>query len=129
MVCTSRFPCALAAAIAIAIALAGCDSPEDAARSPRTAAFETGLVGSPAAGGATSGEVIAATKAGGVNPKEQGTPGIPQGAEGNVGGTQVGGTVDHETSLGGTGEKSPAQAAKAAPDRPSAAATASPAAR
>lgn len=112
----------------LALALAGCDRHDDG-RSPRTAAFRTGFAGSPAAGGGTSGEVIAATKGSGVSPKEQGTPGIPKGAEGNVGGTQVGGTVDHQTSLGGGGEKSPAQAAKAAPERPPTGGLSSPAAR
>jgi ABC-type phosphate transport system substrate-binding protein len=115
--------------VALAIAVAGCDAGRSDARGGSATPTRTGAAGMITAGGSSSGEVIAATKAAGVEPKEQGTPGIPQGAGGNVGGTELGGTVDHQTSLGGRGEKSPAQAAKAAPERPTNGAPASPAAR
>jgi hypothetical protein len=45
-------------------------------------------------GGRTSGEVMAAnTPNGAVQPGPAGTPGIPRGAEGNTGGTAMGGTT------------------------------------
>ena len=95
------------------LALAACDG-----GTPRPAAQEgqnTGFPGSVTAGGGTSGEVLARSKtATGVTPKEAGTPGIPQGAGGTVGGTQLGGTQG-SSSIGGTGEKTQEQASKAAP--------------
>lgn len=55
--------------------------------------MQTKAPGHVAAGGKTSGEVIAASpqgeKAGGSGPA--GTPGIPKGAEGNTGGASAGG--------------------------------------
>jgi hypothetical protein len=116
-------------ALALPLALGGCEGGRDAPEAPGTAAVQTGAAGTITAGGGTSGEVIAASKAQGPAPREEGTPGIPRGAEGNVGGTQLGGTVDHETSMSGSGEKTPAQAAKGAPQKPVESAPPSPAAR
>lgn len=113
-------------AVATLLALAACDA--STTRGDAQQARETRFPGTITAGGGTSGEVVAASKAKGVNPNESGTPGIPKGAEGNVGGTQLGGTAG-ASSLGGTGEKSREQAAKAAADPAPSTAPPSPAPR
>ena len=56
--------------------------------------LQTKSPGNVSAGGRTSGEVMAANTPGGaVQPGPAGTPGIPRGAEGNTGGTAMGGTT------------------------------------
>ena len=64
------------------------------ARGPGTENMvKTGAPGHVAAGGRTSGEVMASTARPEVTSKgPSGTPGIPAGAEGNVGGTAPGGS-------------------------------------
>ncbi|WP_066331515.1 hypothetical protein [Azohydromonas lata] len=78
-----------------------------AACGPRGPGKEDGVVqtkfpGMVSAGGGTSGEVIARTAGGQQAAPPAGTPGIPQGAEGNTGGTAPGGTVA-KTEAGNSG--------------------------
>jgi hypothetical protein len=87
---------------------------------PRGPAVEDGVQqtkfpGMVSAGGGTSGEVIARASSKQTAPPA-GTPGIPQGAEGNTGGTAPGGTVPHGNAAASglpTGE-GPQHAASAA---------------
>jgi hypothetical protein len=126
----------LAVAIACAV-LAACSPPErgGASRDARggasrdaAAIAKTEFPGQLTAGGGTSGEVMARAQASGANPSEAGTPGIPQGAEGNVGGTAPGGTTG-SSSIAGSGKQSPSQSAKGATEQPAKSAPPSPTAR
>lgn len=94
---------------------------------PRSAADEvrqTRFPGQVTAGGGTSGETMSRTQPAPRTPGPAGTPGIPQGAEGNVGGTAMGGTTGG-SALGGSGEKTPEQARSGPPESASAPAAAS----
>ena len=75
--------------LALLTTVAGCGN-----RDREQAVNQTGFPGQITAGGGTSGEVMSrsaqATTEGG---NARGTPGIPQGSEGNVGGTAMGGTT------------------------------------
>jgi hypothetical protein len=115
-------------AIAGAALVAACSPQERGATSAPAAIAQTHFPGGFTAGGGTSGDVMARTQAKGANPTEAGTPGIPQGAEGNVGGTEKGGQAG-PSSIGGSGEKSSAQSAKGEIAQPRDGAPASPAAR
>jgi hypothetical protein len=78
-----------AALALVALLAAGC-GPHEPER--ENGVQQTQFPGQVSAGGGTSGEVIA--RAGGKSASgPAGTPGIPQGAEGNTGGTAPGGTV------------------------------------
>jgi transcription elongation factor len=75
--------------LALLTIAAGCGS-----RNREQGVNQTGFPGQVTAGGGTSGEVMSrsarvATEGGNA----RGTPGIPQGSEGNVGGTAMGGTT------------------------------------
>jgi hypothetical protein len=84
-------------------AIAGCGN-----RDREQSINQTGFPGQITAGGSSSGEVMARS-AGGTTEggAARGTPGIPQGAEGNVGGAAMGGTTSGQS-------KPPAGAAPAA---------------
>ena len=86
-------PLLLAAALLL---LAGC---HDSTEPPlKGGVLQTRLVGDITSGGHTSGEVMAsAGKAPNPQPGPAGTPGIPKGAEGNTGGTAMGGTTTAST--------------------------------
>lgn len=75
-------------------------------------ATATRVPGHVAAGGGTSGTVMAAASAAardmGPAAREAGTPGIPQGAGGNTAGAQMGGTVK-DSALGNSGEQTAGQ--------------------
>lgn len=90
-------------------------------------ADQTKFPGQVSAGGGTSGEVIARGMKEPVVVGPSGTPGIPQGSEGNVGGAALGGTVPKETEIGGSGAKTPEQARKPEPAREPELSTAPPA--
>ena len=81
--------------------------------------LQTKFPGQVSAGGGTSGEVIARTAGSKQAAPPAGTPGIPQGAEGNVGGTAPGGTVaksESGTAAGVPAGGGPQKAASAAAD-------------
>jgi len=118
----------IAAAIACAV-LAACSPPERGGASRDAAAIaKTEFPGQLTAGGGTSGEVMARAQTSGANPSEAGTPGIPQGAEGNVGGTAPGGTTG-SSSIAGSGKQSASQSAKGTTEQPAKSAPPSPTAR
>lgn len=102
---------------ASAVFLAGCG--RDAASNDRM--LQTGFPGMVAAGGHTSGEVMAANSPGAdVNRGPAGTPGIPGGSEGNTGGAAMGGSVPKTTDIAANttapqGAGAPATSASAAP--------------
>jgi hypothetical protein len=86
-------PLLLAAGV---LALAGCG--DSAAPPTRDGVLQTRFVGDLSSGGHTSGEVMAAAgKPSTTQPGPAGTPGIPKGAEGNTGGTAMGGTTTATT--------------------------------
>lgn len=101
-----------AALLAAVLAVAGCEQGAGtAARSPLVR--QTGLPGHVTAGGPTGGDVIAraasaAAKDMTAASREAGTPGIPQGAGGNTGGTRLGGTTG-PSALANTGEQTATQ--------------------
>lgn len=89
------------AAVLHALALAACTAREG---DPADRIARTQFPGQVSAGGGTSGEVEARRRGGGPNaPGPSGTPGIPHGAEGNTGGTAMGGTSPAGSQIGGTG--------------------------
>jgi hypothetical protein len=113
----------LALSLGFAVALASCGN-EGA--QVATKVTQTRFPGEVSAGGGTSGEAMAqATQAGS---RQAGTPGIPQGAEGNAGGTQMGGTAGAST-LGGTGAKTAQQSPTAPAQAPKQTEASSPAKR
>jgi hypothetical protein len=72
---------------------------------------QTGFPGQVSAGGATSGTVMAQSTAGKTGSSmPAGTPGIPKGAEGNVGGTESGSSA-HAQQANQTGGAQPAASA------------------
>lgn len=107
-------PARLVPAVLLAALLAaGCD------RGPKTedGVVQTKFPGQVSAGGGTSGEVMA--QAGGKQTAPPaGTPGIPQGAGGNVGGAALGGTMPKEgaSAAGLPQGEGPQKAASAAAD-------------
>lgn len=113
--------------LAMAALIACSPSPRGATSTPSPIA-QTQFPGGITAGGGTSGDVLARTQGKGANPTESGTPGIPQGAEGNVGGTEKGGQTG-SSSIGGSGAKSSSQSAKGEIVQPKDGAAPSPAAR
>lgn len=102
---------ALGLSLVLLAALAACDQ----RAGDDVQARQTQFPGQVSAGGGTSGEVIARSAGGPSTAGPSGTPGIPQGSEGNVGGAALGGTVGKSTELGGSGEKSPEQAREGTP--------------
>jgi len=75
---------------------------------------QTHFPGQVSAAGGTSGDVMARSGELRNVADEGGTPGIPKGAEGNTGGTQVGASVK-QSEIGATGTSSqPSQASKTA---------------
>jgi hypothetical protein len=89
-----------ALALLACVALAGCGGHEQDAKN---GVVQTQLPGDITSGGHTSGEVMAANTPGGaVQPGPSGTPGIPGGAEGNTGGTKMGGTAPQQTNVAAT---------------------------
>jgi hypothetical protein len=104
---------ALAVAALAWVALAGCGERGD---SVRDGVRQTRLPGMVSAGGHTSGEVMAAALSPSTASQRgpAGTPGIPRGAEGNTGGTAMGGTTASAPSAGAEAPTGPASAAGAA---------------
>ncbi len=94
-------------ALAAATLLGGCG------RDDRQGAASTGFPGQVTADGGTSGEVMSRAGAQ-VDTATGGTPGIPQGSGGTTSGAAMGGTSGG-SSLGGTGDKTAAQAPAATP--------------
>jgi hypothetical protein len=89
---------AFALALCTCVVLAGCGR-----EGARDGVVQTRMPGMVTAGGRTSGEVLAAASTGGaVQPGPAGTPGIPRGSEGNVGGTALGGSVAKDTNVAAT---------------------------
>jgi hypothetical protein len=87
----------------------------------RDGVAQTRLPGHVTAGGGTSGQVIARTgAAAGTQPA--GTPGIPQGAGGNPGGTALGGTTVAQAQAGPGGATHPGGDRLGGPPAPAAAA-------
>ena len=78
--------------------------------------LQTKFPGQVSAGGGTSGEVIAQAGGSKQTAPPAGTPGIPQGAEGNVGGTRMGGTSGERAAGGLPQGEGPQKAASAAAD-------------
>jgi hypothetical protein len=78
------------AVCAVCLALGGCRAEDP----QTTAAIQTKVPGHISAGGATSGEVVAAGQQGKArgDGQSEGTPGIPEGSGGNTGGVAMGGT-------------------------------------
>lgn len=112
-----RRPQSSGAALAALVALwgaAGC-GPREPGR--ENGVQQTQFPGQVSAGGGTSGEVIARV---GGKPAAgpAGTPGIPQGAEGNTGGTAPGGTMPKEgpSAAGLPAGEGPQKAASATAD-------------
>lgn len=100
---------AVAAALSLA-SLAACHRPVPTA--PEASAVEvipTGFPGQVTAGGGTSGEVMAAAGEFTAQGNDQGTPGIPKGSGGNVGGAELGGSQDGQSSVAGAEQKSAGQ--------------------
>ncbi|NML15900.1 hypothetical protein [Azohydromonas caseinilytica] len=99
------------AALLAALLAAGCD------RGPKVedGVVQTKFPGQVSAGGGTSGEVIAQS-GGKQTAPPAGTPGIPQGAEGNVGGARMGGTGGERVSGGLPAGEGPQKAASATAD-------------
>lgn len=89
---------------------AGCD------RGPKVedGVIQTKFPGQVSAGGGTSGEVIAQAGGNKQTAAPAGTPGIPQGAGGNTGGTRMGGTSGESSGL--PAGEGPQKAASAAAD-------------
>jgi hypothetical protein len=102
-----RWAAACALAIVVLAACGDRDSVRDGVR-------QTHLPGMVSAGGHTSGEVMAAaTPSAPPQPGPAGTPGIPKGAEGNTGGTAMGGTTASAPAAGAAAPTGPASAAGA----------------
>lgn len=102
-----------AAAAAVLALVAGCE-PRHGTQI-RDGVVQTKFPGQVSAGGGTSGDVIA--QAGGkVTAAPAGTPGIPKGAEGNVGGAAMGGVSGERASPGLPQGEGPQKAASAAMD-------------
>jgi hypothetical protein len=94
----------------LAAALTGCGDRDDASHGVR----QTKLPGDITAGGRTSGQVMAANGTPATaQPGPAGTPGIPKGAEGNTGGTAMGGTTPSAPAAGAAAPTGPASAAGA----------------
>lgn len=104
----TRRACRLGLCLALLTSLAGCGRGDD------PPVRQTKFPGQVSAGGGTSGEVMA--RAGGVanTPDSSGTPGIPQGSGGNVGGAAMGGT----STAAGTAGQAPAAAPSGTPGIP-----------
>lgn len=104
-----------AAPLLLLALLAGCHHRDGTEAPVKDGVGQTLFPGMVTAGGHTSGEVFARTsKAGAVEPGPAGTPGIPKGAEGNVGGTNLGATAAAPASGAGAGAAVPAAPASAA---------------
>jgi len=73
-------------------AVAGCGN-----RDREQSINQTGFPGQVSAGGGSSGEVMNRTTHATEGGNARGTPGIPQGSEGNVGGTAMGGTTSGQS--------------------------------
>jgi hypothetical protein len=87
--------------LAAGLLLAGCGDHASVER--KDGILQTRLPGDVTSGGGTSGEVMARNQAdGAVQPGPAGTPGIPKGAGGNVGGAELGGTVPRQTNVAAT---------------------------
>ena len=74
---------------ALLLGLAACGSSEQSSAS--AGVRQTHFPGEITAGGGTSGEVLARAGNAPTAQNASGTPGIPQGKEGNTGGTEMGG--------------------------------------
>lgn len=97
------------AAASIGLALAGCG--DRGAGTAGEAVRQTQLPGHVTAGGRTSGEVMAASAAPEAGARmPAGTPGIPLGAGGNVGGTAPGGVVGDAAQAAAAARSAPASA-------------------
>jgi hypothetical protein len=78
--------------LALLAAVAGCGN-----RDREQSINQTGFPGQITAGGGSSGEVMNRSAHATEGGSARGTPGIPQGSEGNVGGTAMGGTTSGQS--------------------------------
>jgi len=87
----------LAISLGMSLMLGACSD----SSSSKDGITQTGFPGQFTAGGATSGEVMSRATRVASGGQPSGTPGIPQGSEGNTGGAAMGGTTGGTSPPGG----------------------------
>lgn len=93
---------ALMLVLATALLAAGCDRN---GQERKLSLKQTGLPGHVTAGGGSSGEVLSRSQQANKSTAPAGTPGIPQGSEGNTSGAALGGTTAGSTQQPAQTEK------------------------